>query len=83
VSLARLVGSNKQYLDEQIPHLSSLLSESIDEAIDRSEVIVVGNRSPQFAEALNQCRPEHIVIDLVRVPVDGARLRADYRGLCW
>src|SRR5688500_4871249 len=43
VSLARLVGANKQYIDEQIPHLSRHLCESIDEVIDDCEVIVVGN----------------------------------------
>ena len=46
VSLARLVGANKDYIDQQIPHLSSLLCESIDEVIDHSEVIVVGNQRP-------------------------------------
>src|SRR5947208_8037540 len=35
VSLARLVGANKQYIEEQIPHLSSLLCETIPEVIDR------------------------------------------------
>src|SRR5262249_26914159 len=44
VSLARLVGSNRQYIEDQIPHLSSVLCESIDEIIDTSEVIVVGNQ---------------------------------------
>ncbi len=44
VSLARLVGANKEYIEQQIPHLSSLLCETIDEVIDGSEVIVVGNQ---------------------------------------
>jgi GDP-mannose 6-dehydrogenase len=83
VSLARLVGSNKQYLDEQIPHLSSLLCDSLEEAIDNSEVIVVGTPSPRFAEAVTRCRPDQIVIDLVRLPVYGSLLKADYRGICW
>jgi GDP-mannose 6-dehydrogenase len=83
VSLARLVGSNKQYIEEQIPHLSSLLCESIDEVIDRSEVIVVGNQAPEFAKALTRCRRNQIVIDLVRLPVVGSLLAADYRGICW
>jgi GDP-mannose 6-dehydrogenase len=83
VSLARLVGSNKQYIEDQIPHLSALLCESIDEVIDQSEVIVVGNQAPEFAKALPRCRRDQIVIDLVRLPVVGSLLAADYRGICW
>jgi len=41
VSLARLVGANKEYIEHQIPHLSSLLCNTIDQVIDGSEVIVV------------------------------------------
>jgi GDP-mannose 6-dehydrogenase len=83
VSLARLVGANKDYIDRQIPHLSSLLCDTIDEVIDQSEVIVVGNQSPEFAQALNRTRPDQIVIDLVRLPISGDLLQADYRGICW
>ena len=54
VSIARLVGANKDYINQQIPHLSSLLSESIDEVLDESDVIVVGNGSPEFADALTR-----------------------------
>jgi GDP-mannose 6-dehydrogenase len=83
VSLARLVGSNKDYIERQIPHLSSLLCRTIEEVIDASDVIVVANQSPEFAEGLLRCRDDQIVIDLVRLPMDGSRLKADYRGICW
>jgi GDP-mannose 6-dehydrogenase len=83
VSLARLVGSNKQYIEEQIPHLSSLLCDTVEEVLAGSEVIVVGNKAPEFTQALEQCRPDQIIIDLVRIPVPGAMLQADYRGICW
>jgi GDP-mannose 6-dehydrogenase len=83
VSLARLVGANKRYIETQIPHLSSLLCDTVDQVIDGSEVIVVGNQAPEFAQAVARCRPEQIIIDLVRLPVNGSLLRADYRGLCW
>ncbi|HEV2983314.1 MAG TPA: nucleotide sugar dehydrogenase, partial [Vicinamibacterales bacterium] len=83
VSLAKLVGANKDYIEHQIPHLSSLLCRTIDEVIAQSEVIVVGNRSTEFADAITGCGPDQIVIDLVRLPVSHALLRADYRGICW
>src|SRR4051812_47673091 len=83
VSLARLVGANKEYIERQIPHLSSLLCGTIGEVIDGSDVIVVGNQSPEFVDALVRCRPDQIIIDLVRLPMAGAVLQADYRGICW
>ena len=83
VSLARLVGANKQYIEEQIPHLSRHLCDSIDEVIDRSEVLVVGNAAPEFADAVLKCRADQVVIDLVRLPLDYSRVTARYEGICW
>jgi GDP-mannose 6-dehydrogenase len=83
VSIARLVGANKTYINTQIPHLSSLLRDSVDEVISGSEVIVVGNAAPEFAEALARTRPDQIVLDLVRVKMPRERISADYRGICW
>jgi GDP-mannose 6-dehydrogenase len=83
VLVARLTGSNKEYIEQQIPHLSRLLCESIDDVLDNSDVIVVGNASAEFGEALTRCRPDQTILDLVRVPCDRANLAADYRGICW
>jgi GDP-mannose 6-dehydrogenase len=83
VSIARLTGTNKEYIDNQIPHLSSLLAESIDEVIAGSDVIVVGNGAPEFGEALTRTRTDQIVIDLFRVKVARDRIPADYQGICW
>jgi GDP-mannose 6-dehydrogenase len=83
VSLAKLTGANRRYIDEQIPHLSRYLCESVDDLVERSEVIVVGNNSPEFSDAITLCRPGQIVIDLVRIPVDFDKLRAQYDGLSW
>src|SRR3954470_6632036 len=43
VSLAKLVGANKEYIETQIPHLSSLLCNTIDDVVGNADVIVVGN----------------------------------------
>ena len=83
VSMAKLVGANRDYIVTQIPHLSSLLCNTIDEVIQGSEVIVVGNQAPEFSQAVMDCRADQIVIDLVRLPIYGSLLKADYRGICW
>jgi GDP-mannose 6-dehydrogenase len=83
VSIARLVGANKEYINEQIPHLSSLLCDTIEEVLDSSDVIVVGNAAPEFSEALTRTRPDQIVLDLVRVKTPREQIKAEYRGICW
>ncbi|MEO5898381.1 MAG: UDP-glucose/GDP-mannose dehydrogenase family protein [Vicinamibacterales bacterium] len=84
VSLARLVGANKEYINTQIPHLSSLLSESLDEVVASSEVIVVGNGSSEFAGALRNTRPDQTIIDLFRVKgITRKEIPGDYSGICW
>ena len=83
VSLARLVGANKEYINRQIPHLSSLLCETIDEVIDNSDVIVVGNAAPEFSDALKTTRNDQVIVDLVRVKTDRADIPGEYQGICW
>ena len=83
VSIARLVGANKEYINKQIPHLSALLCDTIDEVLDQSDVIVVGNAAPEFSEALKRTRPDHLIVDLVRVKTDRADIPGQYQGICW
>ena len=83
VSLARLVGANKDYIERQIPHLSSLLCDALDEVVGESDVVVVGNAAPEFADAVRRARPDQLVIDLVRLPVAREEMRARYEGICW
>jgi GDP-mannose 6-dehydrogenase len=82
VSLARLVGANKDYIEHQIPHLSSLLQASVDDVLEHSDVIVVGNAAPEFSAALARTRPGQIVIDLVRLP-SSDQGQGEYEGICW
>jgi GDP-mannose 6-dehydrogenase len=83
VSIARLVGANKEYINTQIPHLSSLLCETIDEVLEHSDVIVVGNGAPEFSDALKRTRPDQLIVDLVRVNTDRSEIPGQYQGICW
>jgi GDP-mannose 6-dehydrogenase len=83
VSLARLMGSNKEYIEREIPHLSRLLCPTASELIAQSEVIVVGNRDEEFARLLTPLPAQKTVIDLVRILATLPQTNAQYYGICW
>lgn len=83
VSLARVVGANKQYIEKVIPHISSLMCPTLEEVVADSEVLVIGHRSPALSERIEQLSDGHIVIDLVRIRDEVKGLGESYQGICW
>jgi GDP-mannose 6-dehydrogenase len=84
VSIARLVGSNKEYIEQEIPHVASLMCASAKELVRESSVVIVSTRSDEFRDALTtELRPDHVVLDLVRVIEDPTSLEGTYEGICW
>ncbi len=81
VSLTRLMGANKAYIDRELPHIASLLVSDFSALLARSEVIVVTKRSKGYAEALEQVRPDQKIVDLVRLYSEGRALGARYDAL--
>jgi GDP-mannose 6-dehydrogenase len=82
VSTSRLIGANRRFIEEHIPHLSSLLVEKIEDVTAHADVIVVGYGSPEFIPAVASLRPDQVVVDLARLarPVTTP---ARYEGICW
>lgn len=84
VSLGQLIGSNRQYIEEVIPHIGSLLCPDLETALAQAEVVVVGTRGIDRATLSRQIRAGQVVIDLVnlekarRIETGGA-----YEGMCW
>ena len=84
VSLARLYGSNRVYIDQTIPHISCLMKSSIEAAIDDSEVVVVAKRAPEFEESLRHVGDGKFVVDLVRALPQRTDPKGDcHEGICW
>ncbi|MBA3433789.1 MAG: nucleotide sugar dehydrogenase [Actinobacteria bacterium] len=83
VSISRLVGANRDYMVEHLPHLSELLVESVDDVMAHAEVCIVGAASPEAIEAIANAENRDIV-DLVRLP-DAAERRGGerYVGVAW
>jgi len=83
VALARLVGANKQYIEQAIPHISSLMVPSAKEAIEASDVVVVGKNNSDIQEAVTNNSDSKLVIDLIRLPQETMKLSPNYQGICW
>jgi GDP-mannose 6-dehydrogenase len=83
VSLARIRGANKRYIEQSIPHIASLLRERIQDVIDESEVLVVAKKGKSFEESVAGLNHGSVVIDLVRIFSDRSRQPVNYEGICW
>jgi GDP-mannose 6-dehydrogenase len=83
VNLSRLLGANRRYIEETIPHIGSLMTDDLPSMIDDAQVLVVGQGSETVLTHLRQrCRPGHFILDLAKIP-DPERLAGTYRGICW
>lgn len=82
VNLARIFGSNKAYIEKEIPHIEKLFASSIAEVVHGSDVIVIGNDDPEYLGALKSAKDKYVV-DLVRITDSPASMGENYYGICW
>src|SRR5207253_3903769 len=66
VRLAALVGANRRYIEKEIPHISSLLSDDLTDLVDDSEVIVISSDGPEAQRAVAACGRDQVIVDLTR-----------------
>jgi GDP-mannose 6-dehydrogenase len=84
VSLGRLIGSNRQYIEEEIPHIGSLLSSDLSEVLKDADVVVIGKRGVDHDKLSCSLRPHQIVIDLVNLERTARPASSgEYKGICW
>ncbi len=83
VHLSRLLGANRRFIEQHVPHIGSLMREAIETVIAESDVLVVGLSDTKIFEALaRHVREDQIILDLVNIPQSGA-LHGKVMGLCW
>jgi GDP-mannose 6-dehydrogenase len=82
VSRANLVGSNREYIEREIPHIWSLMKPTVDDVLSFGDAIVIGNATAEFRAIQGTVRPGQVVLDLVRA-FDGRRSGAEYQGIAW
>lgn len=82
VSLARLVGANKEYIEREIPHISKLMRDTINGVLTDSDIVIIGNAAEEFRDVADRLRVDQQLIDLVRL-FDGRTSNENYHGICW
>jgi GDP-mannose 6-dehydrogenase len=83
VHLSRLLGANRRFIEQHVPHIGSLMRGDIESVIAESDLLVVGLSNASIFEALAQhVREDQIILDLVNIPQREA-LRGEVVGLCW
>ncbi|MGD0013339.1 MAG: UDP-glucose/GDP-mannose dehydrogenase family protein [Bryobacteraceae bacterium] len=84
VSMGRLIGSNREYIEHAIPHVGSLLCNDLRETLEKAEVVVIGTRGIPLEELRKHLRPDHFVVDLVNLEKLRRPLaNGKYEGICW
>jgi len=66
VSIARLGGANRRYIEEEIPHIASLMCDTPQDLLAHAEVLVIANADAEARAVLVSARPDQLVIDLGR-----------------
>ena len=82
VHLSKLTGTNKEYIDTHIPHLSKVMRSNIDDVLNACDVIIVNNKEQEYADRLLRLETNQPIIDMVRLP-DSIRQRKNYKGINW
>ncbi len=82
VSMAKIFGSNKKYIETVIPHISSLISNSIDDVINGSELVIIGKKEKSYITALTENDSVYI-FDLVKLFSKNEQPKGNYEGICW
>ncbi len=70
VSISKLRGKNKKYLEEHIPHISKIMVEDIEDLISLSEVIVVSQKDSDFNKFVEKNKITQTIIDLISIDGD-------------
>jgi GDP-mannose 6-dehydrogenase len=82
VNMASLVGANRDFILNRIPHISRLMVDSIDVVLNHAETVVIGTKDPDLRGVLERLRDDQVLVDFVRI-TDQRSKAGKYDGICW
>jgi len=82
VNIASLVGANRDFILNRIPHISRLMVNRIDAILDHAQTIVIGNKDPDFQSVPDRLRDGQSIVDFARI-TNSKSDNGKYDGICW
>jgi len=82
VQLAKLVGANRDFILNRIPHIARMMVDSVDGVLAHGQTIVIGNEDSEFKSVPARLRDGQAVVEFCRLFEPGAA-EAKYDGICW
>jgi GDP-mannose 6-dehydrogenase len=69
VHLSRLLGANKRFIEQHLPHIGALIRSDLREVVAGSDVLIAGSNDPKLFAALRPLvRGDQSIVDLASIP---------------
>ena len=81
INISLLTGTNKEFIESRIPHLSSMLVDNAQKIIDTCDVIIINTKEKEFIPCLRNLE-DKIIIDMVRLD-ESLLNKSNYIGINW
>ncbi len=82
VNIARLVGANRDFILNRIPHISRLMVKDVEAVLEHAETVVIGTKDQDFKDVPSRLRADQRLVDFVRIG-DQRGGNGNYDGICW
>jgi len=82
VNIASLVGANRDFILNHIPHISRLMVPSIEAVLEHAQTVVIGTKDPEFEGVFERLHDDQRLVDFVRICSQRSG-NGKYDGICW
>jgi GDP-mannose 6-dehydrogenase len=83
LDMERVLGANRRFVEDEVPYLPERLRASVAEVVEKSEVIVVSNRSAEYAAVGAMLQRGQVLVDLAHAVDAKTVALGEYHGLAW
>jgi GDP-mannose 6-dehydrogenase len=79
----RIRGANRVFIDQHLPHVGVLLSESLDATLAAAEIVVLAKFWPALSDLPGRLKPGQLLVDLAGAPWRTHQRGVGYLGIGW